>query len=262
MGREPLPRRPAAAACTLSPSGPSGQSPGRRRRVVVAADYFRLAGLPRGDPRRVEIVNGVDAADFAGRRCRARPTDRFVLSFTSGRSTASATRRPPCAYWRLWPSAAQIDAERIEVRLVGSLWIPDFAPPPGIRVEKTGYVTTRAAVAEMCAATALLLYVPSSSLAPSGKLFEYLASGRPLLCLARAGQPRQPARGRLGRGRRRRPGRRGRRSSAQSSRSGSRWQDAGLADQEQVRAQTSSSSTPARRDAARLAEVLDEAARG
>jgi glycosyltransferase involved in cell wall biosynthesis len=32
-------------------------------------------------------------------------------------------------------------------------------------------------------ATALLLYVPSSSLAPSGKLFEYLASGRPILCL-------------------------------------------------------------------------------
>ncbi len=36
----------------------------------------------------------------------------------------------------------------------------------------------------MCAATALLFYVPSSTLAPSGKLFEYLASGRPLLCLA------------------------------------------------------------------------------
>jgi glycosyltransferase involved in cell wall biosynthesis len=35
----------------------------------------------------------------------------------------------------------------------------------------------------MRAATALLLYVPSSSLAPSGKLFEYLASGRPILSL-------------------------------------------------------------------------------
>ena len=32
-------------------------------------------------------------------------------------------------------------------------------------------------------ATALLLYVPSSSLAPSGKFFEYLSSGRPILCL-------------------------------------------------------------------------------
>src|SRR5947209_6870467 len=37
---------------------------GRARRVVVAADYFRLAGLPAGDPRRTEIVNGVDEADL------------------------------------------------------------------------------------------------------------------------------------------------------------------------------------------------------
>ena len=36
----------------------------------------------------------------------------------------------------------------------------------------------------MCRATALLLYVPGTSLAPSGKLFEYLASGRPVLCVA------------------------------------------------------------------------------
>src|SRR5437764_12354182 len=37
----------------------------------------------------------------------------------------------------------------------------------------------------MCTASALLLYRPSSSLAPSGKLFEYLASGRPILCVTR-----------------------------------------------------------------------------
>jgi len=36
----------------------------------------------------------------------------------------------------------------------------------------------------MAAATVLLLYVPPGDLAPSGKLFEYLASGRPMLCLA------------------------------------------------------------------------------
>jgi glycosyltransferase involved in cell wall biosynthesis len=72
----------------------------------------------------------------------------------------------------------------VEVRLVGSMWLEGFEPPPGIRVEQTGYVEHSRAIAEMCSATALLLYVPSASLAPSGKLFEYLASGRPLLCLA------------------------------------------------------------------------------
>jgi glycosyltransferase involved in cell wall biosynthesis len=73
------------------------------------------------------------------------------------------------------------------VRLVGSLWLERFEPPPSVRVERTGYVAHMRAVEEMCKATALLLYVPSSSLAPSGKLFEYLASGRPILCLASAG---------------------------------------------------------------------------
>ena len=78
----------------------------------------------------------------------------------------------------------EIDGERVEVRFVGSTWLEGFEPPPGIQVEKMGYVEHARAVAEMSAATALLLYVPSSSLAPSGKVFEYLASGRPLLCLA------------------------------------------------------------------------------
>jgi glycosyltransferase involved in cell wall biosynthesis len=54
-----------------------------------------------------------------------------------------------------------------------------------VRVEQTGYVEHPRAIAEMRAATVLLLYVPATSLAPSGKLFEYLASGRPVLCLAR-----------------------------------------------------------------------------
>ena len=34
-------------------------------------------------------------------------------------------------------------------------------------------------------ASALLLYVAPSSLAPSGKLYEYLTSERPILCVAR-----------------------------------------------------------------------------
>src|SRR5205823_7130107 len=76
-----------------------------------------------------------------------------------------------------------VDGKQVEVRLVGSLWLEGFDPPSGIRVERTGYVGHRRAVEEMFKATALLLYVPGSSLAPSGKLFEYLASGRPILCL-------------------------------------------------------------------------------
>jgi len=78
----------------------------------------------------------------------------------------------------------QIEGELVDVRLVGSMWLEGFEAPPGIRVVETGYIEHARAVEEMCSATALLLYVPGSSLAPSGKLFEYLASGRPILCLA------------------------------------------------------------------------------
>ncbi len=155
----------------------------RARRILVAADYFRLAGLPHDDPRRVEILNGVDEADLPSSPAGP-PADRFVLTYVG---TVYGIRDPSPVLRALASLAARnaIDGGRVEVRFVGSTWLEGFEPPPGIQVEKIGYVEHMQAVAEMSAATALLLYVPSSSLAPSGKVFEYLASGRPLLCLAR-----------------------------------------------------------------------------
>lgn len=154
------------------------------RTVVVAADYFRLRGLVDDDPRRVEIVNGVDEDDFPAESDAAPPQDRFVLAHVG---TLYELQDPSIALRALATLGARgaIDVERVEARLVGNVWIPDFTPPPGVRVEQTGYVEHGRAIAEMRAATVLLLYVPASSLAPSGKLFEYLASGRPVLCLAR-----------------------------------------------------------------------------
>ena len=153
-------------------------------RVVVAADYFRLAGLPQDDLRRVEIVNGADVADFPNPPSDP-PGERFVLAHVG---TVYGIRDPTPVLRAIERLVAQgeLDGDRLEVRLVGSLWLDEFLPPPGIHVERTGYVDHARAVAEMCAATVLLLYIPGSSLAPSGKLFEYLASGRPVLCIAPA----------------------------------------------------------------------------
>lgn len=149
-------------------------------RVVVAADYFRLEGLAEDDPRRVVIVNGVDEADLP--TGVAPDSHRFVLAHVG---TLYGIRDPSPVLRALARliEAGTIDGERVTVRLVGSLWLEGLEPPSGVRVERTGYVGHRRAVEEMCKATALLLYVPSSSRAPSGKLFEYLASGRPILCL-------------------------------------------------------------------------------
>ena len=154
---------------------------GRAARVVVADDYFRLEGLDPGDPRRVVIVNGVDETDLP---TGTQPSpERFVLAHVGtlyGLRDPSPVLRAAAGL----VGRGAIDGDRFAVRLVGSMWLEGFQPPAGIVVEQTGYVDHVRAVAEMCAATALLLYVPGSSLAPSGKLFEYLASGRPVFCVA------------------------------------------------------------------------------
>ncbi len=112
----------------------------------------------------------------------------------------------------------------------------------------------------MGAATVLLLYVPAASLAPTGKLFEYLASGRPLLCLA----PRENLASRL----------------VEEWRAGvvsepddesaigqailelwRRWEEDDLPDQEEVRARVLERYSR-RANAARLARVLEEARGG
>jgi glycosyltransferase involved in cell wall biosynthesis len=112
----------------------------------------------------------------------------------------------------------------------------------------------------MCEATALLLYVSPSSLAPSGKLFEYLASGRPLVCLTHpdnlasrlvrewkagvVGDPRDPTA-----------------IEAAILELWRRWLENGLPDQAEVRQRTLEHYSR-RANAASLAQVLDEARRG
>jgi glycosyltransferase involved in cell wall biosynthesis len=228
------------------------------RKIIVAADYFELSGLPRDDPRRVEIINGVDEDDFSGDPAPVAP-DRFVLSHVG---TLYELQDPSAAIRALAALGAHgaVDAERIEVRLVGNVWIPDFEPPPGVRVEQTGYVEHARAIGEMRSATVLLLYVPAASLAPSGKLFEYLASGRPVLCLARddnlasrvvreweAGVVADPHDGSA--------------ISAALLELWRRWEGDGLPDQVEVRRRALEQYSR-RATAAQLANVLDEASRG
>ena len=130
------------------------------------------------------IPNGVDEADLPEKSTQP-PTDRFVLANVGTVYDSFDPSRALRVLARL-VEQGEIEREQVEVRFVGSIWSEKFEPPHGIRFERTGYVEHSRAVEEMCSASALLLYRPSSSLAPSGKLFEYLASGRPILCLTRA----------------------------------------------------------------------------
>jgi glycosyltransferase involved in cell wall biosynthesis len=231
----------------------------RASRVVVAADYFDLVGLERDDPHRTEIPNGVDEADLSEPSAPGPPSDRFVLAHVG---TLYDIRDPSPVLRALAALVehGEIDADRVEVRLVGSVWLPGLVTPPGIRVTRSGYLEHARAVAEMHAATALLFYVPSSSLAPSGKLFEYLASGRPLLCLAHPDNLGSRLVREWGAGVVADP-----HDEAEIAEAvlvlWRRWEEEGLPDQEGVRERVLERFSR-RSGAARLAEVLEDARRG
>ena len=151
-------------------------------RVVVVADYFRIAGAADGDPRRVTIPNGVDEDDVAVLPPITSDGRVFRLSHI-GSIYADRDCAPVLAALRRLIDRRVVDPARFELRIVGNVWLPDLEDRSPVPLTCVGYVDHAGAVAEMRRASALLLYVAPGSLAPSGKLFEYLAAERPVLCV-------------------------------------------------------------------------------
>lgn len=152
-------------------------------RVVTVADYFEIEGSPLHSDRRITLVNGVDPDDVPPGSQNG-IADRFCLSFV-GTLYGDRDLAPVTAALRALAARRTIDPSRCELRIVGNMWLrqpPDAGPVP---VVSTGYVSHGEAVSEMQNATVLVFHAPGSSPAPSGKIFEYLASERPILCVAR-----------------------------------------------------------------------------
>jgi glycosyltransferase involved in cell wall biosynthesis len=151
--------------------------------VVVVGDYFDIEGTQ--PDRRTTITNGVDPEDLASLPATEAPRERFVLAHV-GTLYEGQDAGPVFAALRRLVESGQLDPARAEVRLVGKVALPegslDGMPLP---VTELGYVSHDEALVQMRRASALLLYRDASSLAPSGKLFEYLTSERPILCVAR-----------------------------------------------------------------------------
>ena len=150
-------------------------------RVTVVADWFDIAGA---DPEGVTVIpNGVDEDDYpAGGAPAPRGDGRLRISHV-GTLYGDRDCGPVLAALGRLVAAGRIARDDVELRIVGNDWLEDLDARVPVRLSKTGYVDHRAAVAEMREADALLLYVAPTSLAPSGKLFEYLASERPILCV-------------------------------------------------------------------------------
>jgi glycosyltransferase involved in cell wall biosynthesis len=155
---------------------------GRAQYLVVVDESVELLGIEHEDPRLVVIRNGVDPEDMAPTSART-PGERFRISYV-GALYGERNAAPVFAALRALIGRGVFSAEEIEVRLVGHRATDTDAHFDGVPVSTQGYVDHRAAVAEMVAADVLLFYAPASNRGSSGKIYEYLASGRPILCVA------------------------------------------------------------------------------
>jgi glycosyltransferase involved in cell wall biosynthesis len=154
-------------------------------RVIVTTDGARLAE-PVARGKRTTITNGVDRTDIAG-NMPLPSTDRFTLSFIGSLYGDRNCREVLVALRRLTDRGA-IDPERVEFRVVGNAWVDDLTRTAGrVRITQLGYVSHHAALAEMRSADALVAHLPRASRSIPGKIFEYLASGRPILCVVGRG---------------------------------------------------------------------------
>lgn len=152
--------------------------------VTVACDTIRVVNLDHDDRRRIFIPNGVDCADLeAGVELSSDPPPgRFRLSYV-GSLYGSRHGSPVFEAVRELAARGSITPETFELRIVGPVVDVD-TDEARFPISCTGFVDHARAVAEMVGSTALFFHQPPEQLGASGKIYEYLASGRPILCVA------------------------------------------------------------------------------
>ncbi|MCH8487247.1 MAG: glycosyltransferase family 4 protein [Candidatus Cyclonatronum sp.] len=167
------------------------------RSVLSQADVVTtVSGSIRGEllekgARRAEVIpNGYDPADFAGLSTKVQPASDY---FTLTHSGSLVPSRNPRA---LWEALAKLCRQlpdfraKLRIRLVGSV-----DSSVRVSVQEAGldgnctfipYLPHQQALEEVFSADVLLLLINNTANAGgflSGKVFEYMASGRPILCI-------------------------------------------------------------------------------
>jgi glycosyltransferase involved in cell wall biosynthesis len=155
------------------------------RYVTVADDPIQVVGLSADDERRVVIYNGVDEADLQDPDDSVVPADRAFTLTHVGSLYGRRDAAPVFAAIARLVTVGRLKRSDIEVRLVGNVWLEDKprAPRP-YAVTTVGYVPHHESIREMRSAGALLFFQPDGYPTSSGKIFEYLVAGRPILCVA------------------------------------------------------------------------------
>ena len=159
--------------------------------TTVSPTWARLLERQGGlAPGAVTVVhNGVDEADLAAAEGEAVRRDAFVLAHVG---SLYATRNPEAVWRAVRRLRAAGRAPRLTIRLVGTTdrAVRQSAQATGAPVEAVPYVAHAEAVREQARAALLLLSIepfPADGGMVTGKLYEYLASGRPVLGVGPAG---------------------------------------------------------------------------
>jgi len=162
--------------------------------IVTVSERLAATLIDRVGPSVpvMSIPNGYDEADFAGVTARARAPGRFCIVHAGtfyGHQSPDSFLRGVAQLFENEP----LTRERLRIRFVGSVGsrfeplLAAFEARFPRVLERPGYVEHRQALAEMLAADALLLVIGGTAEAAAGvmtgKLFEYLRAGRPILLL-------------------------------------------------------------------------------
>lgn len=153
--------------------------------LVVSEDMKRLYGKKLGSDKRIEIIhNGYDENDFNGLAAHT-VDDKFELLYTG-----TLTRKYPLeGLLRAIDHLPDEQKQGIRLRFIGKRdeqsekLLLDFN---GCEVKLEGYIPHDKIVVEMISASALLLIIPDMEENKgilTGKIFEYLRSFNPILCL-------------------------------------------------------------------------------
>jgi glycosyltransferase involved in cell wall biosynthesis len=175
------------------------------RQVIQDANHVLVVSPPMGqsicarnpgiDPAKITwLPNGFDAQDFDHVQPARRDKDRFYLVYTGSFYAQGRTSQAILEAIQAVIANGQVPHERLRLRLVGNIgkatqkWISELNL--GAIVETPGYVSHEQSIAHLLAADVLLLIIgssPDSAFVYTGKVFEYLAACKPILCLADKG---------------------------------------------------------------------------
>jgi glycosyltransferase involved in cell wall biosynthesis len=156
-------------------------------KVVVVGNGMKEEFKSNHDVDSVVITNGFDPDDFIG--VEPKSSDKFLISHVG----TLVPSRNPLALWKVLGELIQKDmdfAGLLKIRLVGKVdvSVKDSIESCGLsnHVEYVDYMSHESVPSELCSASLLLLVLndtPNAKGILTGKLFEYLAAGVPILCV-------------------------------------------------------------------------------